>query len=202
MAKSTVTCRNCSTSFEKENREINRAAKLGREHFCSLACTAQFSNEPRKAREVTKTCPTCKKQFESSTKAKAATFCSSRCATLGSETEERRQGRSRGGRTAAGNLLSTHEVLKRREAPKYAELEKALLGRRHEFEFPLEGYVFDLALFDQDVLLEFDGRYHEANAQRTVDQEKDRVATKHGFRIVRVEVPSGEVIPVTVLQEV
>lgn len=107
---------------------------------------------------------------------------------------ERREAQRQAGLAASGNLLTPAEALKRREGWKYAALEDELQGRPHEFEFELGGYVFDLALLDTKVLVEFDGPYHEKGNQPQVDENKDQVAQEAGFLIVRREVLPAAVI--------
>jgi len=122
------------------------------------------------------------------THSKAAKFCSRSCASKGSMTRERREAQHQAGLRHTENLLTAAEVLKRREAWKYTACREVLESsdRDYEFEFELCGYVFDLALHDAKVLVEFDGPYHDAdNWQRERDKAKDRVAKDAGFVIVR-----------------
>jgi very-short-patch-repair endonuclease len=83
-----------------------------------------------------------------------------------------------------GNLCTPADTLKKREAWKYVVLEKHLQSRPHEFEFQLGKWVFDLALLDTNVLVEFDGIYHRSS-QLKADAEKDAYAKEHGFLVVR-----------------
>jgi very-short-patch-repair endonuclease len=64
-------------------------------------------------------------------------------------------------------------------------LKEHLGDRPHEFEYSLEPYVFDLALFDSMTLVEFDGPYHNDYKQRKVDRLKDKAALEAGFTIAR-----------------
>ena len=97
-----------------------------------------------------------------------------------------------------GNLLCPAETLKRREAWKYAALKEVLAGRRFEFEYEVEGFVFDLALLDTMVLVEFDGAYHRGGQLET-DVRKEEVAKGAGFMIVRREVEAATVVSPAVL---
>ena len=109
--------------------------------------------------------------------------------------EERREAARRSGLENAHNLFSPAETLKRREEWKYAALRETLVaaGRRFEFEFEIGAFVFDLALLDVKVIVEFDGSYHKDPRQREVDCRKDRAARKAGFRVVRRKVKSESV---------
>ncbi len=107
--------------------------------------------------------------------------------------EERREAQRVAGQESA-NLLSPAEMLQKREAWKYAALKQTLLGRPHEFEYELEGFVFDLALLDTKVLVEFDGPYHERKAQQQQDAVKEEAATRNGFWLVRRRVLPAVVI--------
>jgi very-short-patch-repair endonuclease len=57
----------------------------------------------------------------------------------------------------------------------------------------IDGRVFDLALFDAKVLIEFDGPYHHGS-QLGVDRTKEEVAANHGFVVIRREVRPATVI--------
>lgn len=194
MAKSPVTCTNCGGSFLKENREINRAVKKGLlQHFCTLNCAAISRNAPIKAQEIVLTCA-CGVKFHTTTKVKGAKHCSRGCASRYSMNEDRREAQRQSGLTFSRNLIPPSEALKLREQWKYVALEAELQGRPYEFEHALGGYVFDLALFDTKVLVEFDGPYHECSDQRGTDSEKDRVAEAAGFLVVRRAVQSATII--------
>lgn len=91
-------------------------------------------------------------------------------------------------------------ALKLREDWKYARLRKALGERPHEFEYGLGGYVYDLALLDTHVLVEFDGPDHRSRAQRAVDRNKGRVARANGFTVVRRAVRPMAVIEPSALE--
>ena len=184
----------------KPSGEIVRSNKLGRLVYCSRSCSAIASNKPRRAKEIVKKCPVCNKDFVSSTKTKASTFCSRSCASKGSMTEYRLEKAKISGFINASNLISAAEALKRREAWKYVILEQVLKARPHEFEYPLDGYVFDLALFDTKVLVEFDGDYHKSGKQVGVDAIKNEVAKKAGFMIIRREVVDTKVLGVETIE--
>jgi hypothetical protein len=93
------------------------------------------------------------------------------------------------------NLIVPAEALKRREARKYVEVVMVIGERPHEFEYELDGVVFDLALLDSRILVEFDGPYHRKKEQILRDEKKNGIAALHGFRVERIEVPSNSVIP-------
>ena len=66
------------------------------------------------------------------------------------------------------------------------------------FEFELDGHIFDLALLDVHTLVEFDGPYHKGK-QLQVDSDKDAVAQKHGYKLVRRTVQASTVLPSSTL---
>ena len=199
MAKSQIICANCGRPFFKEKREINRARKKGANHFCTQSCGGQHRASQTRARDIVRTCP-CGKRFRTSTKKKAAKHCSRSCASRYSMNAQRREAQRRAG-LATENLISPAEVLKLRERWKYAALGEVLTDRDHEFEYELGGYVFDLALLDTRVLVEFDGPYHEHGDQPRIDAAKERVAEEAGFIVVRREVQQMSVISPTTLRE-
>lgn len=87
--------------------------------------------------------------------------------------------------------------LRIREGWKYERLRVVLGDRPHEFEYPVKPYIFDLALFDTRILVEFDGPYH--GGQVAADQEKDLVGIAAGFSVVRRVTPPATVIDPAVL---
>lgn len=196
MAKSYVSCNYCGARFLKENREINRAP--GRSHFCSSSCCAKSNADRSRAKEVSKTCP-CGTSFVTTTKNKSPDHCSRSCTSRFSMSFERREAQRLGGLASRDNLWPASDILKKREAWKYVALQVVLTNRPHEFEYPLEGYVFDLALLDVRTLVEFDGPYHKSPSQGATDAAKEAVAKKHGFVVVRRAVqPAVVIAPVTI----
>lgn len=189
-----VPCWRCGVTVAKELGEVNRAKRLGRQLFCSRTCSAESANESRRSQVFEAPCPTCGVTFETSTHNKAKRHCSRSCASKGSMTDGRRAAQRAAGLKHANNLQDQATTLKTREAWKYAALKKALRGRRHEFEFKLGRFVFDLALLDERILIEFDGPHHQDARQLAVDARKDRLAKRHGFRIERRRVRPAIVI--------
>lgn len=139
------------------------------------------------------TCP-CGEAFETTTAKKAAKHCSRACASKYSMTAVRRKAQRKAGLAHTENLLTQAEVLRKRERWKYAALAAVLRGRSHQFEYELEGYVFDLALTSDKILVEFDGPYHLGPRQLVRDRKKEKIAKKHGFRLVRRTVLPASVI--------
>jgi hypothetical protein len=87
-------CSHCRKNFSRLTKEVFRQLKRGREEFfCSSTCAAIHNNLSRDSAHhpLKKICPTCKKEFQSHTGAKAATFCSRGCASRGSVTDHRRE---------------------------------------------------------------------------------------------------------------
>ena len=186
MAKSMVKCANCGIDFLKENKEINRINSRGGRHFCSRSCSAIKGNEPNRTPEIVKKCKFCGRSFTTKANRKEGTFCSSSCASKGSITDVRRKAQRESGFRNIGNLLSASETLKLREAWKYVELEERLHDIAHEFEYELDGCVFDLMLEDDNILVEFDGKYHRLSSQIERDSEKDKIAKAAGFQVRRI----------------
>jgi len=90
-------------------------------------------------------------------------------------------------------------TLRKREAWKYAEIKKLLdwKGIVYEFEWVIGPYIFDLALVNKDILIEFDGPYHSGK-QLEADEEKKKYAEKRGWKVVRIEViPNQVIVPST-----
>jgi very-short-patch-repair endonuclease len=199
MSKVKVVCFLCNKPVEKLVTEVNRNIRLGRQMFCSLSCVAKQRNSSIKSKEFILNCLCCGKQFKTSTKKKSAKHCSRSCASKNSVTDKRRETARRLG-VESNNLISVDEALKKREAWKYAALKDVLVDRAYEFEYPLGGYVYDLALFDDKILIEFDGPNHADVAQKQIDDKKDSVAISHGFFVVRRSVAKVAVISPEILE--
>lgn len=204
MKMTTVVCEQCGIKIKRPQKEVTRSLLVGRRFFCNNSCGAKYNNAPRKAAEITKICPTCNLAFISSTKKKSSRFCSTSCANKVPRerrlTPEGKEAQRQAGIANKANLMSAADVLKSREAWKYTELERALIGVPHEFEFALGDYVFDLALPGLSILVEFDGKYHTGK-QLSVDSAKDALAVSQGLSVVRIKTDDTKVIPSVVLNE-
>lgn len=196
-----IICPQCNNEAERPRGEVNRSRKLGRPVFCTQKCASLHSNASRKSVVFTTHCPCCNTPFTTSTHNKAAKFCSRSCASKGSMTEERRAAQRMGGLAKVGNLLPTEAVLKLREASKYAALGEELtrVGVPHEFEYRIGDVIFDLALTDRKLLVEFDGPYHRDRTQLVHDGAKDDVARLQGWGVMRISTDTGH-IPADVLR--
>jgi very-short-patch-repair endonuclease len=197
-----IQCSRCEKEVEKPRGEVNRSLRLGRKLYCSTSCAAIVGNTPKKSRPVLRVCPICGAEVRSSTRRRAPRFCSRSCASKGSVTETRRAAQRAAGRAASANLISTAESLKIRESWKYELLRTALESEKRDFEFEyeLENFVFDLALHDKKILVEFDGRYHTGEVQLARDEEKNCAARRNGFCIIRRKVINMSVISPEVLR--
>lgn len=193
MAKVKIICAYCGKEKLIELGEYNFWVRRGRtEFFCCRACAAKYKNAPRK-KDMTRTlvCPTCNKSFVTD-KHYEVTFCSRVCASKGSVTDYRRQRMSEGGKLSQlirpNTTESVQKLLRRREAWKYVRVKEFLdsISEPHEFEVALGNFVFDLALTDRKILVEFDGSYHKNGHQIESDKLKEATATDAGWKLVRV----------------
>jgi len=102
---------------------------------------------------------------------------------------------------ALSNLISPKEALKLREAWKYQEIKNILDIKeiRHEFEFGMGNFIYDLALFDTKILIEFDGLGHGYQCVKEYEDEKDQWAIENGWKIFRIKVRSNMAIDPIVL---
>jgi len=191
-------CNWCNKPFKKELKEVTRQWKKGRDVFyCSPSCAAKKGNEHRKAPEVEKTCPFCNKIFDTVSNKHERTFCSPSCASAGSVTEYRRyKARQVGLASVENNLISPEEALKKREAWKYVNVKNSLedLNENFEFEYRMEDYIYDLALIDRKIFIEFDGPDHDGPVQTERDLLKSEFANKNGWEVKRIAVDSNSVI--------
>ena len=200
-------CSECGSKFQILQREYKRQTKKGREHFfCSRTCSAIFNNRKRKVerRIKNKICPVCNKEFETIAGPKESTFCSRSCASKGSVTHYRRSKMREGGLAKVENLLSQEEVLSKREAWKYVKLKEKLNNARihHKFEYGIDSFVFDLALFDKNLLIEFDEKYHQYSKQKNKDFIRDKKAESLGWKVIRLETEASKEIDPNILNDI
>lgn len=190
-----LVCQKCGKSFEKEVKEINRKIReKGSEakFFCTLSCGAAFAAEFSRRPTVVKTCP-CGNTFETN---EITSHCSRRCASLYSFNEHRRHvllNASSGRRFNSENALELNsDGLRVREWSKYTLINEFLNrnGIQHAFEYPIPqiGRIFDLALFEASVFVEFDERHHNGHEASEDDNIKDEAAAIFGWQVYRINV--------------
>jgi very-short-patch-repair endonuclease/YHS domain-containing protein len=200
-----ITCRWCGKQAKKPKKEINRWKRMGRNYFfCSLKCSAKYNASLTKNKVIQKYCPVCGNKFKTNDGAKSATFCSRGCASRGSVTKYRRQKAIESGKKNSSNLISIEETLRKREFWKYKSLgqflEKQYCGdHEFEFRFPNTKYICDLALKDDQIIVEFDGREHSFSSQKKIDEERDTFIEKMGWDVVRIPVRQKSKINVSLL---
>lgn len=196
-----VACSRCGTEVDRPAKEVKRSEKLGRRPFCSSSCSGQDGNElnRREVRDLEMTCP-CGRNFMTTDALRAARHCSRGCASKYSMNEVRREAQRQAGLDKKGNL-SPALALKSREAWKYELLQKSLVaaGVDHEFEFEFGGFIYDLALKDGRILVEFDGPDHKYLVEQ--DREKSVTAEAAGFVVVHRSVHRGVPVPVEAISD-
>lgn len=209
MGVKNIICANCGKSHDIDLGEYNYQVRRGRENFfCSRTCSAHFNNKKhRKWFKRTQTCRCCGKLFETESHYEV-TFCSRECASAGSITNYRRQQMSEGGKKGQfihpGTPLLTSQILKNREAWKYAEIKELLEGLNieYEFEYLLDNkYIFDLVIEKWRLLIEFDGTYHQEKNQSDVDKCKTKCAESNGYTLIRIQTKDNIVIPASSLYD-
>lgn len=191
-------CPECGNSFFKRKAEVTRQLKKNpnTQFYCCQKCAIIGGHKKQQNPIVTKTCPVCKELFATKSGAKEATFCSRSCASKGSVTEARRQA----GRYAAElnftpethNIINIQKVLKEREAWKYEKIKIVLdfLHANYEFEYLMGNYIYDLAIFDKGILVEFDGPDH----RYCDDTNKYNNTLYNGWYVYRINVNPNEII--------
>jgi very-short-patch-repair endonuclease len=200
-----VVCSYCGKPVTKPLKEHARSIKRGRVFYCNGSCAAAFFNSSKKIPDITKECIFCGKLFVTSGRKKLeADYCSRSCASSGSLTELRISSAKLWAKKNNRFLQNigctdTSRILKKREAWKYVELEERLQNTPHEFEFFLKDFVYDLLIFDKNLIVEFDAPDHDGKTQRSIDTLKEKIANEEGFKVVRIKVERAEVIPGSVL---
>ncbi len=204
MASISLVCSWCGDDFKLRVAEFNRRSKLGKKRFfCCRSCAIYHQHEASGNNRVpvTKTCQYCKSKFQAMSGAKSSSHCSRDCASAGSVTPKRLAAARASGKKHISNIStiqSTADALRAREWRKYVKLDAYLKRRKvahvFEFPFPRTRYIFDLALTDLKVLIEFDGVSHNDPRQVTVDNRRDLLVEKRGWRVVRLP-DHGKVLP-------
>jgi len=203
-----ITCAWCGAVSEKRTGEINRQLRKGKTtFFCNNVCSGYYAGATREDRvmEVTQCCPQCGVQFVTETGKLNKTFCSRKCASIGSVSEARRKaGRNLGAVYCSKDASGVVKLMKSREALKYSLLRAYLEGKgeEYEFEFVLGNSVFDLAMPARRLLVEFDGPDHKNWKQQAIDAKRDSQAAVAGWKVARIEVEPRAVIPHALLAEV
>ena len=203
-----VRCSYCKELFEKKDvNEFYRRIALGyTDFYCNLSCNAKARNQKYRNKEADVNCKYCGNTFTTTIRQDGSqdkTFCSRSCASAGSVTDARRQRMSEGGKiggSMTGNADNISKLLKSREAWKYVQCRTLLesFGLNFEFEYPIDDAVFDLALPDNMILIEFDGDNHQYE-ELIRDAEKDVIASSNGWTLHRISVESNTAIKPAVL---
>ena len=86
-----------------------------------------------------------------------------------------------------GRLTSLARLLRKNATEAERALWKVLRSKRFEgFKFrrqqPLEGYIVDFVCFEKRLVIEVDASRHAGSKK---DEERDRVLTGHGFKVLR-----------------
>lgn len=205
----TIKCANCSAAKDIDRSEYNYQVSRGRENFfCSRTCSAQFNNQKNKRWfKRIQVCEYCQKSFETESHYEVR-FCSRECASAGSITEYRRQKMSEGGHRGQqlhpGSPADMCKILKTREGWKYEEIKSYLdyANINYEFEYLVDKYVFDLALFDYKIFIEFDSDYHLNSHQQEIDKLKRETATKLGWSVIHIDTDSNAVLPSSLISSI
>lgn len=189
MKTTVLQCSHCGSSFEKELKEVTRQRKVKGEEtpfFCNMTCHGLYRVIP----PVTKVCP-CGQQFETSS---GSSHCSRSCTTIYTMTPDRLNAiieANKKTRFVTGSLNTSDDGLRVREWDKYDTIHQMLSGLSipHLFEYHIPGThcVYDLALFDMWVLVEFDEPHHRKQKARDRDDEKDLVARQNGWSVFRID---------------
>lgn len=204
MKTTIITCHWCKKQVDRPTNEVNRQLRNGATRFfCSGSCARKYGNSLRDDLRinVTKICPHCKNSFDTMTGCKEPTYCSRKCASAASVTPTRREA-ARRNNNLSHSLEQSANGLRTREMWKYENLQHYLTqnGIVHQFEYCVGTGIYDLAIFEKHLLIEFDGPYHQQRLQRQKDAAKDTQAIELGWCVVRIPVEQEYVFPPAILQ--
>lgn len=207
----TVICHTCGKEKQINKAEYNRRMRgKSKKFFCSRRCSVIYGNSLRDdlKTNIEKECPQCGKSFHTKTGCRSPTFCSRGCASAGSYlTSPIRIEKCI--TIATKNLIHNQHTtslgLRKREMWKYERIKELLENKniKHIFEYPLENayHIFDLALMDYKIFIEFDGADHNYDPQIAVDNIKTEEAYKEGWTVIRVPVQRNTVIETKEIEE-
>ena len=198
MAQIKLHCDYCGNEIFKEQKEVKRRLynNPDAKFYCNNVCGGL--NQKSKTIIEIKKCPICNKNFECKVTNKKTdrTFCSRSCASRGSVTEKRILASIENGKN---NLKYDAQTiasgLRSREWWKYEKISKQLIEYKvnHQFEYAIENSIFDLAIIDKKILIEFDGPYHQWLES---DSIKTKLAKDYGWELIRIETLANEIIPI------
>lgn len=192
-------CDYCGFECYKEQKEITRKLKKNpnAKFYCSNMCSGYAQDKNKIYLE--KICPVCSTKFTCNTSNKKTnrTFCSRECASLGSVTEARR---NNPGQSLPHNTDVVASGLRSREWFKYIEIKNELNNRKvnHQFEYVIEKSIYDLALIDLKILIEFDGPYHKW----INDELKNKLAEIYGWKLIRIKTLPDCEIPFSKIENI
>lgn len=206
MKTESLVCKECGIIFNKALNELNRQRRKGKEKFfCSIKCASLHNNSPLGTGE--KSCELCGNVFVHSLTniGKKTRFCSRECASRGSVTQKRIDASKNVGARSL-SIMSKMERLRMialgllsREGNRYTEISEYLNKKNinYNFEYIIENYIYDLVLHDLGTVVEFDEGYHSQPRQKEIDKERDVVAIRNGWKIIRIKTESKSKIPIT-----
>lgn len=203
MKTTDIYCGWCGALSRKAKSEIDRQLKKGRAvFFCNNSCSGYYVRAIKdKPRQQGKVCLFCNKEFITGVGKAERTFCSRGCASSGSVTEVRKEAARKAfklnGLKCNTSVAGVANMMKKREAFRYQKLLAYLDGKiiKHEFEKPIDRFVYDLVIEDSKLIFEFDeARSYAGVKQADIDAEKDKMAQQHGYKIVRIPVNPKEII--------
>jgi very-short-patch-repair endonuclease len=206
MTKIKLFCDYCGFEFDKEQKEIKRKLKLdsNSKFYCSLICAGYGKPKIKQIKYEEKICPKCHIKFTCNVLDKKTnrTFCSRECASSGSVSEKRIQaGRKLGLDKNSHTTNIVAASLRSREMWKYIQINNELIERKinYQFEYVIENSIFDLALIDLKILIEFDGPYHKWLES---DRCKTELADNYGWKLIRIETEANEEIKINKIENI
>jgi very-short-patch-repair endonuclease len=84
-------------------------------------------------------------------------------------------------------LRWTQACHRNKGGPAYQLLRKLLEPVGYQSEYTIENFMVDFALPDKKVVIEVDGRVHQATEIRVSDKLRDQKLKKKGWRVIRVK---------------
>jgi ATP-dependent helicase YprA (DUF1998 family) len=187
-----LVCAQCGIKFDKEKKEFKRRTGWGiKKFYCSISCGAIAHNEKNKVPILPRNCFRCGKKFTPRTRrakrGNQVLYCSRSCASLSSITEKRIQCYKslQGTNNLVHDTYTISLAMKSREKENYKHL--VVPTENVIYEHAIENRIFDLYLPDYNTLIELDGIYHKYADQQKIDREKDAIAERNGFAIIRLD---------------
>jgi len=201
-----------------ENCDSDIVNVYGSGRFCSQGCSRSFSTKNKRSEinekvsnklkgtgngDVIKNCKECNNQFSVDWRRRNQECCSTSCSSkLKWKDTKYREDAVTASRNSA---LIKHKLgigfgwrTRKKLEPSYPETIAIRfldsLGIQYEREYKIGKYFVDFVIHETMTAIEIDGQQHLKEERKMVDDEKDKMLIKNGWKVHRIAYPKENVI--------